>query len=69
MTISLTINNIPDYLKESKLYENIESDDSFDIPEEFFKKELIINTFDDLVSYIKIFDYWIINKIPDRKTR
>lgn len=65
MTINLTINDIPDYLKESKLYENIEYDDPFDIPEELFKKELIINTFDDLVSYIKIFDYWMINNTPN----
>ena len=65
MIISLTINDVPDYLKESKLYENIESDDSFDIPIEYFKKELVINTFDDLVSYIKIFDYWIMNKTPN----
>ena len=57
MTISLIINDIPDYLEDSELYKNIESDDLFDIPEDFFRKELIINTFDDLISYIKIFDY------------
>jgi len=65
MTISININDIPDYLKDSDLYKNIESNDSFDIPEEYFRKELIINTFDDLVSYIKIFDYWMINKTPN----
>jgi hypothetical protein len=31
---------------------------------EFFKNELEINTFEDLVSYIRIFDYWMVNKIP-----
>ena len=65
MTISLTINDIPDFLKDSELYKNIESDDSFDVPIEFFKKELIIRTFKDLLSYIKIFDYWMINKITN----
>lgn len=48
MTISLTINNIPEYLKDSELYKNIESDDLFDIPEGYFRKELIINVFDDI---------------------
>ena len=65
MTISLTLNDIPDYLRDSELYKNIESDESFDVPIELFKKELIINTFDDLIEYIKIFDYWMINKIPN----
>ena len=65
MTISLTINDIPDYLKDSELCKNIVSDESFDIPIEFFKKELIINSFEDLIDYIKIFNYWIINKIPN----
>ena len=65
MTISLTINDIPEFLRDSDLCKNIVSDESFDVPIEFFKKELIINSFDDLIEYIKIFDYWIINKIPD----
>ena len=51
MTISLTINDIPDYLKDSELCKNIDSDDSFDVPIEFFKKELIINSFEDLIEY------------------
>ena len=45
--INLTKNEIPKYLKKSKLYENIESNNSFDIPGEYFRKELVINTFDD----------------------
>ena len=65
MSISLTLNDIPDFLKDSELYKNIESDESFEVPIELFKKELIINTCQDLIDYIKIFDYWMINKIPD----
>ena len=64
MSLSLRINEIPDYLLDSELYLNIESDESFDIPEQFFKKELEIITFDDLVGYIRIFDFWMTNKIP-----
>ena len=68
MTINLTINDIPPYLKLSKLYETLtenEGNESFDISKEFFKNELVINNFKDLISYIKIFDYWMINNTPD----
>ena len=68
MTINLTINDIPEYLKSSKLYETLnenDSNDSFDISKEFFKKELVINTLNDLIFYIRIFDYWMINNIPN----
>ena len=65
MTNSLTINDIPTYLKKSELSKNIGSNGSFDIPIEFFKKELIINTCQDLIEYIKFFDYWMINDIPN----
>ena len=64
MTISLTLNDIPEFLKDSELCKNIESVESFDIPIELFRKELIINTFQDLIDYIKIFDYWMINNTP-----
>ena len=63
MTLCITKNDIPDYLKHSELYNNIESEDSFEIPEQFFKTEIIINTFDDFISYIKILNYWMVNKI------
>ena len=66
MTISLTINDIPDFLRDSELCKNIESDESFDVPIEYFRKDIIINSFEDLIDYIKIFDYWMINKIPDK---
>ena len=68
MTINLTINDIPNYIKASKLYEILNENDNndlFNIPNEFFKKELVINTFEDLISYIRIFDYWMINNIPN----
>jgi len=65
MTITLTINDIPNYLKDSELYKNIESDDSFKVPEQYFKKELVINTFNDFVLYLAIFDYWMLGKYPN----
>jgi len=60
---SLHKNEIPEYLKDSEFYKGIESDDSFEIPIEFYKKEIIINTFEDLISYIRIIDFWLVNKI------
>jgi len=56
-------NEIPDYLKNSKFYENIKSID-FEISEEYYKENVIINTYNDLISYIKILNYWSVNKIP-----
>ena len=64
MTLCITKDDIPTYLQESELYENINSDEIFEIPIEFFKKEIIINIFDDLIYYIKILNYWMIKKIP-----
>jgi len=65
MSIALTKNDIPKYLQKSRLYENIESDDPFEVPEEFFEKELVIDTFDNFVSYLVIFDYWMLDKYPN----
>jgi len=65
MMQNLTLDDIPVFLRDSGLCENIKSDDTFQVPIELFKKEIIINTFEELIEYIKIFDYWIINKIPD----
>ena len=64
---TLNKNEIPNYLKNSELYDNIVSkdDELFDIPREYYKKEIIINTFDDFINYIRILDYWLVNKIPD----
>ena len=50
MTTSLTINDIPDFLKDSELCKNIESDKSFDGPIELFKKELIFTSFRNFIS-------------------
>ena len=62
--ISIQKNQIPDYLYYSEFFKNIVSEDTFEIPEEFYKQELVINTFDELLCYIKILDYWMVNKTP-----
>lgn len=65
MITTITINDIPEFLKDSELCKNIKSSDSFDIPTGLFKKEIIITTNQDLIDYIRIFDYYMINKIPN----
>jgi len=62
---SLHKNEIPEYLKDSEFYKGIESNEYFEIPIEYYKEKIIINKFEDLVSYIRILDFWLVNKIPD----
>jgi len=65
--LTISKNEIPDYLKGSKFYENIKSNEQSkkQIPKEYYNEEIIINSFDDLISYLKIFNYWQVNKIHD----
>jgi hypothetical protein len=63
--ISIRKDEIPDFLKNSELNNNLTNNDPFEIPEEFYRQELIIITFDDFLCYIKILDYWNINKTPN----
>ena len=58
-------NEIPKYLQDSEYYESIQSDDQFELSEEHYRNEIIINSFEDLLIYIRILDFWLVNKIPD----
>ena len=62
--ISIWKNKIPDFLHDSEFFKSIVSEDPFEIPEEFYRQELIIITFHDLLCNIKICDYWMVNKTP-----
>ena len=66
--VKVTISQIPDFLKQSTLYKSLselDNDLSFDIQDDFFKNEIIINTDQDVISYIEMFDYWMIDIIPN----
>ena len=52
--ICITKYDIPDYLKESELYENIDSYESFNIPCEYYKENIIIESFDDLTKSFNV---------------
>ena len=62
--ISITKNQIPEYLKNSEFYNALESNEPFEIEEQFYSQELVIDSFDKLLHYIKICDFWLVNKTP-----
>jgi hypothetical protein len=57
MTKIINISDIPDFLKLSELYDSLSKlgNESFEIPEQYYKND------EDLLSYIKVFDYWMMN--------
>ena len=62
--LQLTKNEIPFYLHNSDFYKMLDSNDSFEIPKHFFEEILVINTYDDLVKYLVIFNFWGLEKLP-----
>ena len=62
--ILLTKDTIANYLHNTHVYNMIETNDSFEIPQEYYKETININTYDDFISYIIIFDYWGLDKLP-----
>ena len=62
---SLRKSEISKYLQDSEYFETIQSDDIFELEEKYYKKEIIIITFEDLIIFIRILDFWLVNKIPD----
>jgi hypothetical protein len=63
--LSIRKSEITQYLQDSEYYKSIQSDDLFELDEKYYKEEIIIITFEDLISYIRILDFWLVNKIPD----
>ena len=53
---------IPEYLQDSEFYESTQSDGIFELSEEHYREEIIINSFEDLIIYIRILDFWLVNK-------
>ena len=63
--LSVRKSQIPEYLQDSEYYKSIQSEESFELSEEHYRKEIIIITFEDLIIYIRILDFWLVNKIPN----
>jgi hypothetical protein len=62
--ISIRKSKIPKYLQNSEYYKSIQSEDLFELDEEHYREEIIINSFEDLIIYIRILDFWLVNEIP-----
>ena len=64
-SISLTIDEVSSYLHMSELYLVLKQNDSipFDILDKYYKNTVIINTNEDLILYLHIFDYWGLSHI------
>jgi hypothetical protein len=73
--LTLHLDNITIFLQNSDLYNTLKElseknnelldNKTFEIPNEYYEQEIIIITFEDLIRYIRIFNYWMINKIPN----
>jgi hypothetical protein len=68
---SILIENIPQWLKKSYLYQNFdinnknEDEDIFiSIPKDKLENEIKINNIDDLYKYLEILRYWMIINCP-----
>ncbi len=66
MSKQLSIGDVPKYLHNSQLYETLKecTESTFDIPPEYFREEIIINSDEDLQFFIKLLNYWMINDTP-----
>ena len=66
--IEVNINNIPDFLKNSVIYSNLEKDkennESLSIPINYYKSDLTINSFKDFVLLLETFRYWTVKEVP-----
>jgi len=67
--ISISLKEIPDWLKKSYLYQNFEIDyeneDVFiPIPKNKFENDIKINNENDLYKYLEIIKYWMIINCP-----
>jgi len=65
--ISIKHENIPIHLKNSMFFEGLDCDDneSFEIQEKYFKKDLIINSKKDFISLIETLKFWDCKNKPE----
>jgi len=63
--ISIPIEKISDWLKDSIFYQNLDKEDIFiSIPKDKLENEIKINNIDDLYKYLEIVRYWMIINCP-----
>jgi hypothetical protein len=65
MSELISIDKIPEWLKDSIFYQNLDKEDIFiSIPKDKLENEIKINNIDDLYKYLDIFRYWMIINCP-----
>lgn len=66
--MEISLNNIPEYLKKSKLFksfeENSEENDYIIINPKHNKKDINVQSFEYLCIYLDIIRYWMIDNFP-----
>ena len=60
----IEFSEISDFLHNSELYKNLESEDDFEISKKYYKNDLIINSIDDFIHILYTLRFWCIEKIP-----
>jgi len=62
----ISIEKIPNWLKDSIFYENLDKEDIYiSIPKDKFENEIKINNIDNLYRYLEIVRYWMIINCPN----
>ena len=65
MSEFISIEKIPNWLKNSIFYQNLDKEDIFiSIPKDKLENEIKINNIDDLYKYLEIVRYWMIINCP-----
>ncbi len=68
MSIEVSINEIPKYLMDSEFYRNMKNFDEkiMTIPLEYYREIIDIKNNDDLIFYIKLLEFWMVDYIPEQ---
>jgi len=61
---TIEFSEIPQFLYNSELYNNLESSDNFEILKKYYKNDLIIYSINDFFHILYTLRYWCIEKIP-----
>lgn len=67
MSIELKCSDIPEFLKKSEFYKNLElqdDDESFSIPNKYFLPKVDIKSIGDLEDLFHVLRYWMVNELP-----
>ena len=64
MSITLNKQNIPVYLRNSLQFKNLEDEDEFQIPLQFYKENDLVFSRDDWFKLFDVLSYWSANYIP-----